>query len=81
VKADTLSRLAEYEKEEEDNKDLIVLKEHLFRGIKQEKEKQLIKKLQNNTKILTKGSEFTVGYDIYCYNHPISNFKMIGNLY
>jgi hypothetical protein len=30
VKADTLSRLAEYKKGEEDNKNLILLKDHLF---------------------------------------------------
>jgi dUTPase len=65
VKADTLSRLAEYEKGEEDNKDLILLKNHLFRGIRQEKEKLLIKKLKNNAKIPTKGSEFTAGHNLY----------------
>jgi dUTP pyrophosphatase len=65
VKADTLSRLAEYEKGEEDNKDLILLKDHLFRGIKQEKEKLLVKRLKNNAKIPTKGSEFAAGHNIY----------------
>jgi dUTP pyrophosphatase len=59
VKADTLSRLAEYKKGEEDNKD------HLFRGIKQEKEKLLVKRLKNNAKIPTKGSEFAAGHDLY----------------
>jgi dUTP pyrophosphatase len=65
VKADTLSRLAEYKKGEEDNKDLILLKDHLFRGIKQEKEKLLVKRLKNNAKIPTKGSELTAGHDLY----------------
>jgi deoxyuridine 5'-triphosphate nucleotidohydrolase len=65
VKVDTLSRLAEYKKGEEDNKNLIHLKDHLFRGIKQEKEKLLVKRLKNNAKIPTKGSEFTAGHDIY----------------
>jgi RNase H-like domain found in reverse transcriptase/Reverse transcriptase (RNA-dependent DNA polymerase)/dUTPase len=65
VKADTLSRLAEYKKGEEDNKDLILSKDHLFRDIKQEKEKLLIKKLKKNAQIPTKGSEFAAGHDLY----------------
>jgi hypothetical protein len=70
MKADILSRLAEYKKGEIDNKNLILLKEHLFRGIKQEKEQKTkeklqIQKLKNNVQIPTKGLLFTVGHNIY----------------
>jgi dUTP pyrophosphatase len=63
--ADTLSRLTGYNKGKTDNTGITVLKEQLFRGIKQEKEKLQIKKLCQEAKCPTQGSEEAAGWDLY----------------
>jgi deoxyuridine 5'-triphosphate nucleotidohydrolase len=66
VRADTLSRLAGYDKGELDNTGVTILKDQLFRGIKtKEEEKLRIKRLCKEARCPTKGSDEAAGWDLY----------------
>jgi dUTP pyrophosphatase len=65
VRVDTISRLVGYDKGKTDNMGITVLKDQLFRGIKQEKNKLQVKKLQKGARCPIQGSEGAAGWDLY----------------